>query len=462
MNLGDRCARRRQILQLLLAVAWTGGVIAGCAALPRQAAVPQAFTTRAVTPGAPASRYWPDIDPGPMLRDSLSSVDRELRGVYQNANEDGRLPPINLLALSGGGDAGAFGAGLLVGWSAEGSRPQFDIVTGISAGALIAPFAFLGPRYDSVLERVCGSIEPRDIFHIHNVFAALSGDGVADDRPLEALIAKYVTLETLSDIAREYAKGRQLLIGTTDLDARQRVIWNMGAIASSADPRALVLFRQIILASTAIPGIFPPVMIDVEVDGRRYQEMHVDGGVMNTAFLLPPLFVSSIEGTLVRDRRDRRVYVIRNGYLAGKWAAVSRRTTTVARRALDSLIEAQGVNDLYRLEVAAREDHEEFRLAFIGVDFEYPHDREFDAGYIRHLFRYSFRLAARGYAWHRELPGMTESQMAELIATHTAAVPPARSSVEYQSADKACNDCPVGSIPLRSDAVKVQPIPGSY
>jgi predicted acylesterase/phospholipase RssA len=261
--------------------------VAACVTLPRLPAVPPALTTRAVTPGVPDSRYWPDIDPRPMLFETKNTVDRELTEADRGLNEKGRIPPINLLALSGGGDAGAFGAGILVGWSAEGSRPQFNIVTGISAGALIAPFAFLGSRYDSVLESVCRSIGPSDIFRIHSVLTALSRDGLADDRPLQALSARYITAHTLADIAHEYAKGRQLLIGTTNLDARQRVFWNMGAIASSADPRALILFRQIMLASMAIPGIFPPVMIDVELDGRRYQEMHVDGSVMNTAFLLP-------------------------------------------------------------------------------------------------------------------------------------------------------------------------------
>jgi hypothetical protein len=399
--------------------------------------VPPALTIRAVTPGVPESRYWPDIDPRPILRDDQLSVDRELSGVDRRANGAGRLPAINILALSGGGDAGAFGAGLLVGWSAQGSRPQFDLVTGISAGALIAPFAFLGPRYDSVLESVCGTIGPRDIFRVRNVFAALSGDGVADDRPLAALIAKYVTAETLSDIAREYAKGRQLLIGTTNLDARQRVIWNMGAIASSTDPRALILFRQILLASTSIPGIFPPVMIDVEVDGMRYQEMHVDGGVMNTAFLLPQPFLSDIEETGVSDRRDRLVYVIRNGYLTGKWAAVRRRTTTVARRALDSLIEAQGMNDLFRLEMVARENREVFHYASIGADFEYPHKHEFDAEYMKHLFRYALQSAARGYAWQSELPGMTQSQVAEIIESNDATLSPTSSRQEHSSVDRS-------------------------
>jgi predicted acylesterase/phospholipase RssA len=410
----------------------------GCVGLPRRAAVPATLTTRAVTPGVPESRYWPDIDPRPLFRDSLVSVDRELQEFDQVGSRDGRLPPAHLLALSGGGDAGAFGAGLLVGWTAEGSRPQFKIVTGISAGALIAPFAFLGPGYDEVLRRVCGSIGPKDIFHSRNLVSALTGDGFADDRPLADLIAQYVTAGTLADIAREYAKGRLLLIGTTNLDAGQRVVWNMGAIASSHDPRALTLFRQIMLASTAIPGVFPPVMIDVEVDGRHYQEMHVDGGVMNQVFLLPPQFVRGIEATRARDRRERHVYVIRNGTMEGQWSDVSRRTTTVARRALGSLIEVQGVNDLYRLEVAARQDREEFHFAFIGSDFHYPHKSEFDADYIQHLFRYSYQLAAQGYAWRNQLPNVTQSLMDQYIAGllhHAAEVPQSSSLISLPYGD---------------------------
>jgi predicted acylesterase/phospholipase RssA len=392
-------------------------LLGGCVGLPRRYAVPAALTTRAITPGVPASRYWPDIDPRPLFRDSLLSVDRELHEWDQTLSWNGRLPPAHLLALSGGGDAGAFGAGLLVGWTAQGSRPQFKIVTGISAGALIAPFAFLGPDYDEVLQKVCGSIGPKDIFHLRNLASALTGDGFADDGPLAALIARYVTPSTLAGVAREYAKGRLLLIGTTNLDARQRVVWNMGEIASSTDPRALTLFRQIMLASTAIPGIFPPVMIDVEVDGRRYQEMHVDGGVMNQVFLLPPQFVRGIEATRARDRRERHVYVIRNGTMEGQWESVSRRTTTVARRALGSLIEAQGVNDLYRLEVAAAQDREEFHFAFIDTDFHYPHKSEFDADYIRHLFQYAYQLAAHGYAWRSHLPNVTQTLMDQYIAS---------------------------------------------
>jgi predicted acylesterase/phospholipase RssA len=176
------------------------------------------------------------------------------------------------------------------------------------------------------------------------------------------------------------------------------------------------------LASTAIPGVFPPVMIDVEVDGTRYQEMHVDGGVMNQAFLLPPFFLRGAQSSLMGDERDRHVYIIRNGYLTGKWVAVSRRTTAVARRALDSLIEVQGMNDLYRLEVSAHEDREEFHFAYIGREFEYPHKSEFDASYIRHLFQYSYGLAVRGYEWQRELPDVAQILINKWMATHTAGI----------------------------------------
>jgi predicted acylesterase/phospholipase RssA len=157
---------------------------------------------------------------------------------------------------TGGGDAGAFGAGLLVGWTAHGTRPEFKIVTGVSTGALIAPFAYLGPRYDDVLRQVYTSIGPKDVYEARTILAALTSDGLADNRPLWHLIAKYVTADFLAEIAQEYEKGRFLLIGTTNIDARCGVVWNMGAIASSKDPRAVELFRNIMLASAAIPGPF--------------------------------------------------------------------------------------------------------------------------------------------------------------------------------------------------------------
>jgi predicted acylesterase/phospholipase RssA len=359
---------------------------------------------RAVTPEAPTSRYWPVLDIRPMLHVAVESDDRERAMLLKNGRPAEHLPPADFLAISGGGDLGAFGAGLLIGWTEHGQRPEFKLVTGVSAGALIAPFAFLGPNYDDVLRTVCTAIGPRDIFHARNLLAAISSDAFADNSPLAAIIAKYVTRDMLASVAREYAKGRLLLIGTTNLDARQPVVWNMGEIASSTDPRALDLFRKVMLASTAIPGIFPPVMIDVEVDGRRYQEMHVDGGVMTQVFLAPPNLVQELNDPTGPYARERHVYVIRNGRVEPRWLSVERRTTKVARRALETLIYAQGINDLYRLEVAAEREGEDFNVAYIDAKFNYPHSMEFAPDFVRHLFQYSNSLAVRGYPWHKTLP----------------------------------------------------------
>jgi predicted acylesterase/phospholipase RssA len=339
-----------------------------------------------------------------MLHVAAESDDRERATLMKDGRPAEHLPPADFLAISGGGDLGAFGAGLLIGWTQYGDRPQFKLVTGVSAGALIAPFAFLGPKYDDVLRTVCTSIGPRDIFHARNIIAALSSDAFADSRPLAAIIAKYVTRDLLTSIAQEYAKGRLLLIGTTNLDARQPVVWNMGEIASSADPQALELFRKVMLASTAIPGMFPPVMIDVEVDGRHYQEMHVDGGVLTQVFLAPPSLVQELNDPTGPYARERHVYVIRNGRVEPRWLSVPRRSTKVARRALETLIDAQGINDLYRLKVEAEREGEEFSVAYIDAQFNYSHPTEFAPDFLRHLFQYSNALAARGYPWHKALP----------------------------------------------------------
>lgn len=391
-------------VSLVLAV-WVGVGVQGCGILPRREAVPPTMTEHAVTSICPGSRYWPDLDLVQLFRDAIDSNDRERATLVTIGDALPHLPPANYLAISGGGDAGAFGAGLLVGWTDKGDRPQFKVVTGISAGALIAPFAFLGPQYDDVLRNVSLSIGPRDIFHVRNILAAVSSDAFADDTPLASLIARYVTADVLAAIAREYVKGRVLLIGTTNLDSRQPVVWNMGAIASSKDPRALELFRKVILASASIPGIFPPVMIDVDVDGKRYQEMHVDGGVMTQVFLFPPTFFQGLTANRSANERERHVYVIRNGRIDPQWQSVPRRSTGVARRALDALIETQGVSDLYRLQVMARQENEDFNVAFIGEEFNYPHKGMFSTDYLRHLFGYSYELGAHGHPWRKTLPG---------------------------------------------------------
>ena len=378
--------------------------LCGCAHLPRQEAVPQRLTQRALTLQAADARYWPDLDQNRAVQIALSAAQRERASLLAGANSHDRLPAANYLAISSGGDDGSFAAGLLVGWSARGDRPIFKVVTGVSAGALVAPFAFLGSGYDEVLRTVASRIGSRDIFHSRNLLAAFTGDGLADDRPLAAMIEKYVTADVLHEVARAYAAGRLLFVGTTNLDARQPVVWNMGAIAARGDAAALDLFRKVILASASIPGVFPPVMIDVEADGKRYQEMHVDGAVMKQVFLFRASFAKELSESTAAGGRERHLYIIRNGRVDAKWESTERRTTAVAHQALDALVDRQAVKDIYQLQFLAQQSGADLNIAYIDAGFDYPHMQFFAGDYMRHLFQYSYQLGANGYPWRKSLP----------------------------------------------------------
>jgi hypothetical protein len=369
-------------------------------------AVPVELTTRAVVPGIPNARYWVAVDIEPFVRDVLAARERELAW-RQSAGLGGELPPTELLAISGGGDKGAFGAGLLNGWSEAGTRPTFKGVTGISTGALIAPFAFLGPDYDAILQEVYTSISPEDVASPRSIIAAIENDGMADNAPLWTLISEQVDQTLLEKIAEEHGKGRILLIGTTDLDARQPVIWNMGNIAASGAPGALELFRQILLASAAIPGAFPPTMIRVEVDGQAYDEMHVDGGASAQVFLYPPRLRDVAAELGENFSRAGSVYIIRNSSLGATWDPVERRTINIAGRAIESLIHTQGIGDLYRIYTTAQRDGLDFNLAYIDTDFVYENKtQQFETAYMVSLFDYGYHLGRGGFPWRKTPPGL--------------------------------------------------------
>lgn len=325
----------------------------------------------------------------------------------------GELPTVNILAISGGGDNGAFGAGFLNGWTASGTRPEFNVVTGISTGALIAPFAFLGPRYDPMLTRFYTTISRDDIFKSRGLVKGVLGEAMADTRPLANLIAQYTDQALLDAIAGEYAKGRILLVGTTNLDALEPVIWNMTAIAASKNPGALKLFRSILLASASIPVAFPPVMIDVEVDGVRYQEMHVDGGTMAQVFVYPPSLSAAIGETAPRRRV---LYVLRNARLKPEWANVPRKTMPIAARAIGSLTTTQGIGDLYLIFATSQRDNVEFNLAYIPASFRLQRREQFDTNYMRQLYTTGKQLAEAGYQWQKFPPGFERPSREGLVA----------------------------------------------
>lgn len=382
-------------------------VVAACATPDRVAAVPSALTARADT-GIPDARFFPDRDPAPFVAAAQASYQRELDW-RRRSGETGPLPPADFLTISGGGGDGAFGAGLLTGWSQSGTRPEFKLVTGISTGALIAPFAFLGPKYDPILKETYTQVSDQDIFRQRNFTAALWNDAMADTAPMAEMVDRYVTRELLDAVAAEYAKGRLLVIGTTNLDSREPVYWNMGAIASSQDPQALALFRKVVLASAAIPGAFPPVMIDVTVDGQAYQEMHVDGGATRQVFMYPPSLNLRDLASEANAQRVRRLYIIRNARLDPDWASVDRRTLSIANRAVSSLIQTQGIGDLSQIYLTARRDGIEYHLAYIPPDFTTPKTAEFDPVYMTALFELARSRGLAGYPWDHYPPGFSPS-----------------------------------------------------
>ncbi len=363
----------------------------------RKPSVPPADTARASPLGISRARFFPVDDPAAMAAEGLQALKRQRQVL--GLTGDAQLPTAKFLAVSGGGDNGAFGSGLLVGWTEAGDRPEFHVVTGISTGALIAPLAFLGPAYDKQLRDVYTTITADDVFSNRGLLGVMFADALADTTPLWRLISHYIDEPMMAAIAREYQKGRLLLIGTTDLDAQRPVTWNVGAIAASGHPGGLNLVRKILRASSAIPAYFQPVLIDVEVNGKSYQEMHVDGGAITEMFIYPP-------GLDLREggRRERKAYLIRNAREDPEWAQVERRTLSIAGRTISTMIHWGGSKDLERIYYLAQRDGVDYNLAYIGKDFSAPKPGRFDKTYMNALYDYAYQQARRGYAWKKAPP----------------------------------------------------------
>ena len=374
---------------------------AGCGSTERANPVPADLADRAQVPGFPEVRIWGDDEP----EDYAELLDRDeetdlstLDGVFGREHA--------YLSLSGGGADGAFGAGLLCGWTEEGSRPEFAMVSGISTGALIAPFAFLGPAYDDQLEEIYTSYGTSDMLVAKSALRAVTSDSAADTSRLVEKVRAYYDQDVLDAIAEESRRGRVLTIGTTNLDAKRPVIWNIGRIATSTSPDRLRLFQDVVIASAAIPGAFPPVYVEVEVDGVRYDEMHVDGGATSQLFLYPIgvdwkrlLGLLEVPGT-------PRVFAIRNSRLKPLHEPVDRSSLEILAYTLSSLFQASGQGDLYRVYLAAQRDGLEYNLAAIPEEFTRIAQEPFDREYMRELFALGRDLARNGYPWQDDPPGV--------------------------------------------------------
>ena len=386
-------AAARAAATLLVAAA-----VAGCAGVIRLPPPPDEAVTELAVLGVPEARFWTDGEAAPIA----AYLDRVLRRQTEAAAPapGGRLPPAHFLALSGGADDGAFGAGVLTGWTTTGTRPSFDLVTGISAGALIAPFAFLGPAYDDRLRSLFTETQPQDVARIGRIaFALLFGEALADTSPLARLIYRHADQAMLDAIAVEHRRGRLLLIGTVNLDVGRPVVWNIGAIAASGHPDALDLFRRILLASAAIPGAFPPVLLEVEQDGTRFQEMHVDGGAAMQVFLYPPRLGARQVLRRAGVARESTAWVIRNGRVDVTASPPAQGLFGIARRSARTLLHFAGIGDLDRIYLTTQRDGVAFRLQSIGPEFEAPRPEFFDNGYMRALFAHGEARGRDASSW---------------------------------------------------------------
>lgn len=402
-----RCARLGRLLKQTFRFGLVGSTVfltAGCATIAPRNVLPQADAAQIELQGFHNIRFWGDASAREIQAIMMADVSKT-EGRLSSGIE--RHPLVsNLLAISGGAEDGAFGAGLLVGWSDAGTRPVFDLVTGVSSGALIAPFAFLGREHDGQLRDIFTRYERKDIF-TYNVHGLIEGSALADDRPLAKLIEKYVDEAFLQEVAKARLNGRILLIGTTNLDTQRPVLWDMGRIAMSRDHDALGLFRKILLASATLPGVFPPVRIQVRVGGQSYDELHVDGGVTRQVFIAPSIFsFASHDQKPGRAAAKPRLYVIRNGKIDPEWQSVSENVVSITQRSISTLIKNQGIGDLYRIYSITKRDGIDFNLASIPPDFSETSDEPFDQKYMIALFDRGYNLASHNYSWVKAPPGM--------------------------------------------------------
>lgn len=356
--------------------------------------------------GFEAIRYYP-LARGFGLPDLTESYRIETPDQYET-QADGTVV-YNYLALSGGGSAGAFGAGILNGWTARGDRPKFKVVTGVSTGALISTLAFLGPDYDDELKEAYTTIDASRIFVRHGLLSLIWSESVTDNKPFRDMIAKYLDDKVLDAVAAEHKKGRRLYVLTSDLDRELPVIWDLGAIASSSSPRRLALYRQVVLASASIPTIFPPVLIEVTIDGKAYDELHVDGGVFAQSFFIGNAL--DLKKT-VRDahpewQKDaiQRLYVIRNGRVDAQTRETRRSLGSISANSITTMLKISGINDLYRLYVGQLTGELEFYYVAFPLGYVPISPEEFNKEEMNQEYNLGYKLGSGGVPWQRLPPG---------------------------------------------------------
>ncbi len=310
---------------------------------------------------------------------------------------------LSYLALSGGGGDGAYGAGVLNGWSASGQRPTFSVVSGVSTGAIISPFAFLGPEYDPVLREIYTNGTAASLVQSPNLVLGLFGSGLFGNRRLLDLISRYLTEDMVVAIAREHQKGRRLFILTTNIDSQHGTVWNIGAIAASGVPGSLDLIRKIIAASASVPLAFSPILIDVQAGGHTFQEMHVDGSVTAAVFLLPREFISS-RSTHGLNGGD--IYVLMNTSIVPKFSVVQDKTLDITRASFETLVTQKTIDSILQTYAFAKANNIGFNLTSISSDVDVSGAESFNTKYMQSLYDIGYRTAQGGHFWLKTPPSV--------------------------------------------------------
>lgn len=339
--------------------------------LPKRPPYTAGDAAAAIVPGFPDVRAWGDTAEG-----------------FQKM-----VPPTNgpWLAMSGGGADGAFAAGLLNGWTQSGKRPEFSVVTGVSIGALLAPYAFLGPKFDEELRKAITEITGADIFEDRQ-----TPESFLDTWPLRRLLEKRVTSELVAAVAAEHKKGRRLWVITTNADSGRRVIWDMGAIAQKGDEAAIKLFRDVLLASSAIPGFFTPVLIDVEANGKKFQEMHIDGSVTSPFFVGPEALLEP--GSKLKLPASE-LYIVLNGRLTPDFYPPERNTVQILSRLISVVLRASLRAESMLFAANAKRLGMPMYVAQVADSFNHPAYGLFDEKYMNALYEHGVERAKDGTAF---------------------------------------------------------------
>jgi predicted acylesterase/phospholipase RssA len=369
---------------------------------PPRTAVPSDLYEDAGPASVASARFWGDTSTPPQRAKARATYLKAVSDKWEAAGRPEEGVEMNFLALSGGGPDGAFAAGLLSGWSVSGTRPRFDLVSGISVGALIAPFVFAGPEHDATLRAMFTEFRTENIAIMQPISALFGSLGIADTTPLRRTLSRFVDEEFLRQVAEVDLSGRSLLIGTTNIDAGRPVIWDMGRIARAGN---VELFRDVMMASAAMPGIFPPVEIEVEAGGERYSEFHVDGGVTHSVVALPRGYEQVVSADLEFPVRQT-FYVIQNNALEPPYSPVDSWLPSIAARSLSTLIRGQTAGDLLTVYYEAETSNSAFRMIYVPSEFQAASAADFDQEYMRGLFTAAYEDALDGITWHNRPPGI--------------------------------------------------------